>query len=146
MLKVLIVEDDLLIAAMCQQTLIRAGYEVCGIARTVTDAVDKALRHIPDLALIDVGLGRGGQGTDIPAKLHALRDLGVLYCTGNASKTLMTGATGHGWLSKPYDNVTLLRALKIVSEMVMTGTVSRPLPYGFQTIMGRNQSVGHPAP
>ena len=39
MLKVLIAEDELMIADMAEETLVKHGYEVCGIARTVAEAV-----------------------------------------------------------------------------------------------------------
>jgi response regulator of citrate/malate metabolism len=39
MLKVLIAEDELMIADMAEETLVKHGYEVCGIARTVAGAV-----------------------------------------------------------------------------------------------------------
>ncbi|MGD0431769.1 MAG: response regulator [Acetobacteraceae bacterium] len=132
--KVLIVEDDLLVADMSKRTLIRSGYEVCGIARTVTDAVALALCHEPDLALIDVRLKGGDLGTDIPPRLGNLRKLGVLYSTGNAAKAMTAGIQGHACLSKPYDDVALLRALKVVSEIVATGRASKPFPFGFRVL------------
>ena len=43
---ILIVEDDLMIADMLEEILVDAGYTVCGIARTVTEAVALAVRHV----------------------------------------------------------------------------------------------------
>jgi len=64
-LKSLIAEDDLMIADMVKMLLVDAGYEVCGIARTVTEAVALIRRHKPDLAVIDVRLADDDLGTDI---------------------------------------------------------------------------------
>jgi len=55
-LKILIAEDNLMIADMAQDFLAGSGYEVCGIARTVGEAVTLARHHHPDLALIDLRL------------------------------------------------------------------------------------------
>ena len=63
--KVLIAEDDLMIADMIEEVLLDAGYEVCGIARTVAEAVALGHRHRPDLAIIDMRLADNGIGTDI---------------------------------------------------------------------------------
>ena len=63
MVKVLIVEDDLMIADVAYEFLSASGYEVCGIARTVGEAVAFSKAHRPDLALIDLRLARGGIGT-----------------------------------------------------------------------------------
>ena len=56
MLRVLIAEDDLMIADLAEEILIDAGYEVCGIARTVAEAVALAHKHKPDLAVLDFRL------------------------------------------------------------------------------------------
>ena len=59
MLKVLIVEDDLMIADITEDFLVASGYEVCGIARTVDKAVALARLRPPDLAVIDLRLADG---------------------------------------------------------------------------------------
>ncbi len=73
MLKVLIAEDELMIADLLEETLIMSGYEVCGIARTVDQAVALAELHKPDLAVLDVRLARGGRGPEIARQLSFTR-------------------------------------------------------------------------
>ena len=132
--KVLIAEDDLMIADMVEEILVDAGYEVCGIARTVAEAVRLGRRHKPDLAVLDLRLAGGGLGTEIAAQLCGLGKLGVLYATGNISQIGLTTADGHACLSKPYRDFELLRGLELVAEIVATGTASPPLPRGFQVL------------
>lgn len=134
MLRVLIAEDDLMIADMAEEVLIDGGYEVCGIARTVTEAVALGRLHKPDLAVIDLRLADGELGTEIAAQLGDLGGLGVLYATGNISRVMLTAADGHACLAKPYRSADLLRGLEIVAEMVATGTASPPLPRGFHVL------------
>jgi DNA-binding response OmpR family regulator len=134
MLKVMIAEDDLMIADMIEEILIEHGYEVCGIARTVGDAVALGLQHKPDLAVIDLRLAYGGLGTDIAAQLGAIGKLGVLYATGNMPEVILTAADGYACLAKPFGPNQLLRSLKIVSEFVATGTALPPFPRGFQVL------------
>lgn len=143
MQKVLIAEDDLMIADMIEEILVNDGYEVCGIARTVAEGVELGQRHKPDLAVLDLRLADGGLGTEIAAKLSALDHLGVLYATGNAAQVHLTAVDGHGCLAKPYVADDLLRSLKIVSDMVATGTVSQPFPRGFQMLASATR--GNPA-
>lgn len=71
MLKILIAEDDPMIADMVEMLLVDAGYEVCGIARTVAEAVALTQRHKPDLAVIDVRLADDDLGTEIAVQLGA---------------------------------------------------------------------------
>jgi DNA-binding response OmpR family regulator len=134
MLKVVIAEDDLMIADMAEEMLVEYGYEVCGIARTVAEAVALCRLHEPDLAIIDLRLADGGLGTEIAAQLGGLAKLGVLYASGNVSHVMMSAANGHACLAKPYRSADLLRGLQIVAEMVATGTASQPFPRGFQVL------------
>jgi DNA-binding response OmpR family regulator len=134
MLKVLIAEDDLMIADMAEEMLVAAGYEVCGIARTVDEAVVIARRHKPDLAVIDLRLAGGGLGTEIAAQLSDLTELGVLYASGNMLHVVLTATDGHACLAKPYRSSDLVRGLEIVAELVATGTALPPFPHGFQVL------------
>jgi two-component system, response regulator PdtaR len=83
MSKVLIVEDDLMIADFAEEALAAAGFEVCGIARTVAGALALGARHAPDLAVIDLRLAHGDLGTAAAAGLRARSRVGVLFATGN---------------------------------------------------------------
>jgi DNA-binding response OmpR family regulator len=135
-LKVLIAEDDLMIADMAEELLIAHGYEVCGIARTVAEAVALGLRYKPDLAVIDLRLADGELGTAVAAHLNSLASLGVLYATGNMAEVVLTAANGHACLAKPYRGSDLLHGLKIVSELLATGKAAPPFPRGFQVLHG----------
>src|ERR1700733_8505931 len=135
MLKVLIAEDDLLIADMAEEVLTNHGYEVCGIGRNVADSLELALRHRPDLAILDVRLADGDMGTQIAAELADVRELGILYVTGNIAAVERTAVHGHACLEKPYRSGDLLRSLEIVTEMMETGTTSRPFPPNFHILL-----------
>jgi two-component sensor histidine kinase/CheY-like chemotaxis protein len=134
MLKVMIAEDDLIMADMLEDVLVGNGYDVCGIARTVEKAVELGERHKPDLAVLDVRLADGGIGTDIAARLNRRGSLGVLYASGNAGQMGLTKANGEAFLGKPYRAVDVVRALEIVEQMVITGEASRPFPKGFYVL------------
>jgi CheY-like chemotaxis protein len=135
MLKVLIAEDDPMIADMAEETLVGDGYEVCGIARTVAEALALGLRHKPDLAVIDLRLADEGRlGTDIVAQLSTDGRLGVLYASGNVTHAMLSVIEGHACLAKPYSPADLLRSLEIVAEIVTTGTASPPFPRGLRVL------------
>jgi DNA-binding response OmpR family regulator len=143
-LKVLIVEDDLMIADMVEETLVGHGYRVCGIARTVAEAVTLGLRHRPDLAIIDLRLADGGLGTEVAVELMAVGRVGILYATGNMAQFVLTIADGDACLAKPYNGPDLLRGLEIVAEMVATGRASAPLPRGFKVLPPAISSLKEP--
>ena len=132
--KVMIAENDLLMADMLEEFLIDAGYEVCGIARTVDEGIALGERHKPDLALLDLRLSNGGLGTEIAARLDRKGGLGILYATGNAGQIRLTKDDGDACLTKPYRPADVIRALKIVEEIARTGKSAQPFPNGFQIL------------
>ena len=132
-LTVIIAEDDLLIADMAELLLTDAGYNVCGIARTVAEALWLCENRHPDLALIDLNLADGDEGRDIVAQLGPARP-GVLYASGSEAITALTAADGEAAIRKPYLIADLLRSLELVSEIVATGASSPPFPRGFRRL------------
>jgi DNA-binding response OmpR family regulator len=102
-LKVLIAEDDLMIADIAEEILIEHGYEVCGIARTVAVAVVLAQHYKPDLAVLDLRLADGDLGTEIAAQLLPLGRLGVLYATGNISQVMQQVAIAKEQVRDPFE-------------------------------------------
>jgi DNA-binding response OmpR family regulator len=135
MLKVMIAEDNLMLADILAQIIVDAGYEMCGIARTVDEAIELGLSQKPDLAVLDLRLADGRAGTEIAARLTGLGRLGVLYSTSNVSRFMLTAADGQACLYKPYSIRTLLRSLEIVVDIAAGKTVSPPFPHGFRVLL-----------
>ena len=132
MLKVLIVEDDLMLADFAEEVLVEQGYEICGIARTVAEAIAVARRSKPDLVILDLRLADGGLGTDVASQLRASGRPGILYVTGNTSQVALIH--GDACLAKPYRSADLVRGLEVVAEIVATGKAQPPFPQGFQLL------------
>src|ERR1700730_2229179 len=109
MLKVMIAEDDLMMADLLEEVLADSGYEVCGIARTVEEGIGLGEQHKPDLAILDMRLADGGIGMDIAAGLNRGGSLGVLYTTGNSGQMGLTQADGEACLAKPYRAADVVR-------------------------------------
>jgi DNA-binding response OmpR family regulator len=128
MQRVLVVEDDLLTTDLLEDALLEGGYEVCGTARTVVEAVEIANRHKPDLAVIDVRLALG-QGTEIAALLT--NKCGILFATANPDYARLAAAGGIGYLTKPYRPHDVVPALRIVERFFKTGVASPPYPARF---------------
>jgi len=131
MLKVLIAEDDALIAEFIEEILTKHGYQVIGIARTVAEAVRLGLRYKPNLAVLDLHLA-DGLGTEIVARLNNAK-LGVLYSTGRPEG--LTAINGHAYLRKPYRYDDLLRGLEVVSDILATGRAIPPLPRALSVLL-----------
>jgi DNA-binding response OmpR family regulator len=132
--KVLIVEDDLITADMAEEALVEQGYEVCGIARTVDEGLKLGRRRQPDLAVIDQRLADDGRGTDLVARLVEKGQIGILYASGNVTNVILNATAGHACLTKPYRPTDLLQSVKVVSDMVAGKPIAPPFPKGFQTL------------
>src|ERR1700692_1027043 len=107
---------------MIEDTLISNGYEVCGIASTVDEAVALGELHKPDLAVLDVQLARGGYTPEIARRLNSRVKFGVRYTSGKDVRiTPLTPADGEASIVKPYSAEDLVRALEIVREIATDG-------------------------
>jgi DNA-binding response OmpR family regulator len=124
-----------MIADLLEETLTLSGYEVCGIARTVDEAVALADLHKPDLAVLDVRLAHGNRGPDIARRLSDRGTIGILYATGeDARRSTLTLADGSAAITKPYQVEDVARALVIVREIMTLGTATPPFPLGFRLL------------
>jgi two-component sensor histidine kinase/CheY-like chemotaxis protein/putative methionine-R-sulfoxide reductase with GAF domain len=138
--KVIIAEDDLYMADMLEEILVDNNYEVCGIGRTVEEAVALGERHKPDLAILDIRLADGGLGTEIPGRWPKRDRPGILYATAYVGQTQLSKSDGEASLAKPYRPEDVIRALEIVQELVITGKASRPFPHGLAVLDGSIES------
>jgi DNA-binding response OmpR family regulator len=132
--KVLIVEDELMIADLIEDVLTDEGYDVCGIARSVDDAVALGRTHHPDLAIIDVRLAGRRSGTEIPGEWFDLARIGILYATANPEEVMLSAVIGDACLTKPYMIADLVLSLKIVAALIAGSTPAVPLPRGLQLL------------
>lgn len=134
MQRVLIVEDDVMIADCIEDFLVGAGFEVCGITGHVTEAIRLAQECKPDLAVIDLRLRDGQFGTEIAAALCPGGTIGVLYASGNPDHPMLRNAAGEGCIAKPYTQATLVSALGIVSEIMAKVEPLSPFPLNFRRL------------
>jgi CheY-like chemotaxis protein len=81
-LRVLVIEDDALIASLLAETVEALGHTVCAIAMTENEAVAYALEHQPDLLIVDAGLidGNGISAVETILQTHLVP---YLFVTGN---------------------------------------------------------------
>ena len=55
-MKILIVDDDVMLADLLEAELLDQGHEVCGVATNVAEAVNLVRLHRPDIAVLDIAL------------------------------------------------------------------------------------------
>jgi CheY-like chemotaxis protein len=110
-LRILVVEDDDMIAMLLGEMLREMGHEVCAIAAAESDAVMAAARHSPGLIVADARLGRHGSG---------LAALDTILLTGFVPHVFMSGDVARvralrpdaALLEKPFQEAELARAIQ----------------------------------
>ena len=110
-LRVLIVEDEVLVAMLMEEYLLELGCNVMGIAADLDDALEKAHSVELDAAVVDVNLaGRSSYQVG-----QVLRDRGVwvIMATGYGAGSLPPEFQGTPLLSKPFHQEQLADALQL---------------------------------
>ncbi|HVJ54149.1 MAG TPA: response regulator [Aliidongia sp.] len=134
MAKVLIAEDDALIAITLEMGLSMGGYEICGVVPTVAKGIELAERHQPDLAVIDLRLANHDDGRELAVALNRSRRVGIVFATGNLDLDQLAGGPGDICLQKPYRPADVVEALRAVERMIQTGELPARLPEGLHLI------------
>ena len=102
--RVLIVEDDVIIASQLQRTLNKMEYSSIGPVATGEEAIDLTLREFPDVILMDIKLKGKLTGIEAADKIHKETEIPVIYLTGYADdETIERSKDNHtyGFLTKP---------------------------------------------
>ncbi|HEX8444939.1 MAG TPA: response regulator [Allosphingosinicella sp.] len=124
--RILVVEDEPLVAFDNEHLLGEAGYKVVGTVDNLEDATRLIDEEQIDLVLSDISLSGDGDGTDV-ARAAAARNVPVLFVTADLPEEARKLAVG--WLAKPYSDKGLKAALEAVDEMMQGKRVKR-LPAG----------------
>lgn len=115
--KILVVEDEALVALGVSGLMEDMGHQVCGIAASVAEALDLSRTHAPDLVLMDVNLQEGGNGIDAAHQLLAFEHPpAVLFITSyvdSDTRRRMEEAKPFGIVQKPFDEAHLLRTVRL---------------------------------
>lgn len=80
-MKVLVIEDEPIIALDLENLVLDNGFEIAGLARNTAEAL--ALAPKSDIALVDVNLADGPTGPDIARRLIDFHGIEVIFMTGN---------------------------------------------------------------
>jgi DNA-binding response OmpR family regulator len=124
--RIVIVEDEPLIAFDNEHLLRENGYEVVATVDSLAEAVRVIGEEEVDLILSDIQLSGDGDGMDV-ARAAAAKGIPVLFVTGNAPAEARS--IGVGCLAKPYSGRMLKNALEAVDRKLQGKPLKR-LPAG----------------
>ena len=115
-ISILLVEDEGLIARDLEDTLIRLGYRVSGIASEGTEAIEMARELHPQLVVMDVSLRGEVDGIQAASAIQEDAPVPVIFLTGHSDTETLQRAVSAGplgYLIKPFQEVDLRCAIEV---------------------------------
>ena len=142
--KILIVEDEAVIALNLQQTLIKMGYNVIGISYSGKDAVDKARRLVPDLILMDIRLPGKMDGIRVADIVKSELDIPVIFLTAFSEDKIIERAKKvepFGYILKPIQEREIKAAVEVALYKKEMEKILKESEEKFRTL-AENSRVG----
>ena len=117
-LKVLIVEDEMIISESVKQSLLKLNYNVVGIASRYIQALEMLESLEVDLVLIDINLNGLKSGIDLAKHIQDNYNIPFIYVTANRDSHTLEKAKNTrplGYLVKPFSEENLYSAIEVAS-------------------------------
>ncbi len=114
--KILIVEDESIVAIDLRKTLENLDYQIMDIVRSGEKAIQKAIEIVPDLILMDIMLDGEMTGIDAAREIGKLKDIPVIYLTAYANQSTLSQAKltqPFGYILKPFDEKNLVSTIEM---------------------------------
>jgi len=129
-IKILIVEDELIISQDISFKLEDLGYEVVEMASDYEEAIEIIEAEALDIVLLDINLSEEKDGIDVAKYIRANKDLPFVYLTSNADFSTVSRAKEtkpNGYVLKPVQTKELLVAIEMALASV-TGVATNQKP------------------
>ncbi len=114
--RILVVEDDAIIAVHLKKLLMNLGYDVLGTVASGEEAIQKVNETPPDLVLMDIYLAGELNGIEAATQIRDKFNIPVVYLTAHSNDELFQEAKitePYGYLIKPVQNRDLQAAVEI---------------------------------
>ena len=114
--KILIVEDEILVATDIEESLESLGYTVQGITDTGIKAIEAVEKELPDLVLMDINLKGEMTGIEAAKTITQKHDVPIIYLTANADIDTVNKAKvalPYGYIIKPFTDKDLQTNIEI---------------------------------
>lgn len=126
LIKILVVEDEMIIGAKISMQLTTLGYEVTGLLPRGEEAISHVKENKPDIVLLDINLKGKLDGIETALQMQKLADIPIIYLTANSDEATFNRAKvsrPYAFISKPYKQLDLQRAIELtISRMAENET------------------------
>lgn len=147
--RLMIVEDEVIVAEDLRRNLEASGYEVVGHAVDGQEAIQLAQRLLPDLILMDVRLEGATSGIDAARVIAETVDAGIIYVSAHSDDEVVDDAARAGALAfivKPFHVSQITSAIKVALRRreevrALRERVQQPVDGHFTAMLQRVQSL-----
>lgn len=104
--RVLVVEDERIVALDLRYILENFGFEVCSVVSTGEESIHAATQAHPDVVLMDIKLRGDMSGIEAARKIHEYLDIPVIYLTAFSDESTVRNALTYGdfaYIRKPFE-------------------------------------------
>ncbi|TDE18582.1 LytR/AlgR family response regulator transcription factor [Dyadobacter psychrotolerans] len=125
-MKILIVEDENIIAKHLQFTLTGFGYNANDVATDYASAIELLKSNSYDLAILDINLNGYQTGIDVGEYIKENLDIPFLFLTSHEDMAIVNAAlktSPNAFLNKPFQKITVYTAVKLAFESFKEGNV-----------------------
>jgi DNA-binding LytR/AlgR family response regulator len=133
-IRILIVEDEMVIAANISLQLSKFGYDVTGIVPRGEEALLQIKESRPDIVLLDINLKGNIDGIETARLMQKEHDIAIIYLTANADDTNFERAKSthpYAFISKPYKSLDLKRAIELTASQMQNQSITESIPSDF---------------
>lgn len=113
--RILIVEDDYLVASEMEAALSQAGFAIAGLASSAEEALRLVAGQHPALVVMDIRLDGPRDGIDTALELFATRGIRCIFATAHHNpdaRARASPANPLAWLPKPYTMPSLVEVVR----------------------------------
>lgn len=126
--KVLIIEDEIIIAKDLQLLIEKGPYEVVGIAHTFSEAIEQFARLAPELLISDIFLHGEKSGIDAVNEILKIKNVPVIFITAYSNDDIIEKVShlqNIFYLTKPFTSAQVLASLKIAVAKIPVGNSTK---------------------
>lgn len=126
--KILILEDEMIIGANISLQLSKLGYEVTGIISRGEEAINHVRQQEPDIILMDIQLKGEMDGIETAQRIQQEYKIPIIYLTANADDEHFKRAkltNPSAFISKPFKKLDLEHAIELTTDKLMKNPLQK---------------------
>jgi DNA-binding NarL/FixJ family response regulator len=138
MKKILIIEDEIVIAEDIQNILEKEGYEIAGIAECYDEAIKLFNKNKPDIIISDIYLKDSKTGIDIVKEFLKSRAVPVIFITAYSSNEIieiLANFNSITYITKPFTDGQLIAAVKLINTKLKKNRIKVKVTHREQEIV-----------